>query len=108
MKTLKIKKIEVDGDVAAVTFQMARGQYAEDYDLAQLGEDTSVLSSIEDMVMVSGTVTLKVGDSITDEKGGQPVLGVVRGEAQKINMSIVKESDYRDAFQQKHTGEGEK
>lgn len=103
MKILKIKKIEVDGDVAAVTFQKGRNDYFCDFDLNQLGEDVQILSTCEDMVMALG-VTLKVGDSITDEQGGQPVLGEVRGDAIQKNMSIVKESDYRDAYQEKHFG----
>ncbi len=107
MKTLRIRKIEVDGDCFAVTFAMNRGDYFCDFDLNQLGSDVQILSTCDDMVMAVG-VDLKVGDSITDQQGGQPVLGAVRGEAQPKNMSIVKESDYRDAFRQKTTGEGEK
>lgn len=108
MKTLQITKVERDGDIFAVTFALGWNQYASDFDLQQLGNDILVLSSIEDQVMVSGEVTLQAGDSITDEIGGQPVIGVNRQAVIVKDMSIRKESDYRDSFRQKMSGQGER
>lgn len=97
MKTLKITKIETDGDFSSVEFGGVETE-GKDFDLEQLGTDIVFINCGFGAVQVSGTVTLKVGDSITDEFGGQPVIGAVRGNAIHKNMSIVKESDYRDAF----------
>jgi hypothetical protein len=109
MKIAKITKIEVDNGVTAVTFGInSRQNSPSDFDLEQLGSEMSFLMEFNDMAMFNGETNLKVGDSITDEKGGQPIIGEVRGEAVKKSFSIVKENDYRDAFRQKQTGEGEK
>ena len=105
MKTLEIKKIEVDGDCASVTFQGGAEIGADDFDLEQLGTDICYLSSFREMIMVAGTVTLKSGDSITDDFGGKPIFGKLRKDAIKTNMSITKESDYRDAFENKISGD---
>jgi len=107
MKTLKIKKIEQDSDFFSIEFERSVETDGSDFDLDQLGTDIVFISSGPGYVMVVGNVTLKAGDSITDDFGGQPVLGATRTENVQKNMSIVKESDYRDAFRQKMTGEGE-
>lgn len=108
MTTLKIKKIEQDGDFYSVEFAGGIETDGSDFDLGQLGTDIVFINSGFGAVQVAGTVTLRPGDSITDEKGGSPILGEVRGNAIQKDMSIKKESDYRDAFRQKMTGEGER
>lgn len=107
MKTLQIKKIETDTEFSSIEFVGGVETDGSDFDLEQLGTDIVFISSGFGCVMVSGTVTLKAGDSITDDFGGEPVIGTVRREAIHKNMSIVKESDYRDSFAQKSTGQGE-
>lgn len=102
MKTLKIKKITTDNDFSSVEFVGDVETEGNDFDLSQLGENIVFINCGFGSVEVSGTVTLKVGDSITDEFGGQPILGAVRTDAIKKNMSIVAESDYRDTFSEKH------
>ena len=106
MKIAKITKIEVDNGVTAVTFGInSRQNSPSDFDLEQLGSEMSFISEFNDMAMFNGETNLKVGHSITDEKGGQPIVGEVRGEAVKKSFSIVKESDYRDAFEDKNYGD---
>lgn len=108
MRTAKITKIESDNECHSITFANQNDVEGGDFDLDQLGTDILFISGFGDMIMVSGCVTLKPGDSITDEFGGQPILGEVRGQAIKKDFSIKKDSDYRAAFHQKMTGEGEK
>ena len=107
MKTLKIKKIETDTDCSSIEFVGGAETDGTDFDLGQLGTDIVFVSSGFGCVMVAGKVTLKVGDSITDDFGGEPVIGAMRGEAILKNFSTRSDSDYRDAFQQKFSGEGE-
>lgn len=104
MKTAKIAKIEVDNGVSSITFTIGRNESPSDYDLTQLGEEMQLISEFEDMAMFNGETALKVGDSITDEQGGSPLIGEVRTEAEKKSFTIVKDSDYRDAFFDKHNG----
>lgn len=104
MNTLKIKKIEQDGDFFSVEFENGFETEGDDFDLEQLGTDIVFINCGFGAVQVSGSVTLKAGDSITDEFGGAPILGAKRVENVQKNMSIVKESDYRDAYQEKHFG----
>lgn len=103
MKTIQIKKIEVDGDCYSVTFDTREEISKTDYDLDQLGPDIAHLSSFGDMIMVAGKVTLKAGDSITDDFGGEPIIGENRKDAVKTDMGKAYRPhvDYRDAFQQK-------
>lgn len=112
MKTLKIKKLEMDrgGDCYAVTFETREEIGKDDFDLDQLGSDITYISSFRDMVMVAGNVTLKAGDSITDDFGGEPIIGETRKDAEKKDFGAAYRplEDYRDAFQQKITGRGEK
>jgi len=106
METLKIKKIQVDNDCASITFDTREEIGKEDFDLDQLGTDIVYLSSFGDMIMIAGTVTLKAGDSITDDFGGEPIIGENRKEAQKADFGAAYRPtvDYRDAFQNKrHT-----
>lgn len=88
MKTLKITKIETDSDFSSVTFAGGVETDGTDFDLAQLGTDIAYINTGFGSIDVAGTVTLKVGDSITDEFGGQPIFGEVRKDATHINMSI--------------------
>ena len=101
MKTLKITKIETDGDFSSVEFGGVETE-GNDFDLEQLGTDIVFINCGFGAVQVSGTVTLKVGDSITDEFGGQPVIGAVRGNAIKKNMSIVSAYSAEDAYKEKN------
>ena len=104
MKTLQIKKIEVDGDCYSVTFNTREEIGQEDFDLDQLGPDIAYISSFGDMIVVDGKVTLKAGDSITDDFGGEPIIGDVRKDAVKTDMGKAYRPtvDYRDAFKDQH------
>lgn len=88
MKTLRITKIETDSDFSSVTFAGGVETDGTDFDLSQLGTDIAYINAGFGSIEVAGTVTLKVGDSITDEFGGQPIFGAVRKEATHKNMSI--------------------
>lgn len=103
MKTLQIKKIEVDGDCYSVTFNTRETISKEEFDLDQLGPDICYLSSFGDMIMVTGKVMLKAGDSITDDFGGDPIIGEIRADAIETDMGKAYRPtvDYRDAFQNK-------
>jgi hypothetical protein len=100
MKTLKITKIETDNDFSSVTFAGGAETDGTDFDLSQLGTDIVYINAGFGSVDVAGTVTLKVGDSITDEFGGEPVLGAVRKDATHKNMSIF-EHRAEDAMKEK-------
>lgn len=102
MKTARITKIEIDNGVSSITFNLGRNESPSDYELAQLGEYLQLISEFEDMAMFNGETALKVGDSITDDEGGQPIIGEVRSEAEQKSFSILKESDHRKAFAEKH------
>ncbi len=107
MKTLKIQKVEIcaeDENLVSVHFACPYNTYPEDFDLGQLGDVSQIGESTCGMVMVSGAVVLKAGDSITDEFGGQPIIGSIRTEAVKKNFAIKKSADYRDVFEAKFTG----
>src|ERR1700722_147547 len=99
MKTLLIKKIEVDSGCWSVTFQGARDLEKGEMDYDQLGKEICFISGFQDQIMVTGEVILKAGDSITDDFGGQPILGAVRREAVKADFGAAYRPtvDYRDA-----------
>lgn len=105
MKTLKIKKVQVDvgGGCYSVTFETREEIEKDDYDLDQLGSDITYISSFSDMIVVAGNVTLKAGDSITDDFGGDPIIGANRKDAEKADFGAAYRPivDYRDAFQNK-------
>lgn len=107
MKTLKIKKIEQDTDFFSITFEGGFVTEGTDFDLDQLGTDIVFINCGFGSVSVAGNVLLKAGDSITNDFGGEPVLGEKRSENVQKNMSIIKENDYRDVFEQKQSGQGE-
>lgn len=105
MKSLQIKKIEVDGDCWSITFAGLKREIEKgDFDLQQLGVDICYISSFGDMIMVAGTVTLKAGDSITDDFGGDAIIGANRAEAIKKDFGAAYRPtvDYRDAFVFQH------
>lgn len=97
MKAAKITKIQRDGDFFSVYFDV---QNPTDFDLAQLGPDFLFINEMGNSVD-GNNVTLKVGDSITDEKGGTPIFGEVRLDATTKNMSIVSDYSAENAYKDK-------
>ena len=95
MKTNKIiRKQSVNGnDMWTLTFEGPVCGFDHD----QAG---NVLNSMDDQISVTST-DLEVGDSITDEFGGQPVIGEVHGPSEESYIVTRKQNDYRDAFQNK-------
>lgn len=98
--------------MTVVTLAIDRRDDPQNYDLKQLGEDLPLegwaFSSYENSLMFQrGTVALRPGDSITDQKGGLPIIGEVRGIIAEKSFSLVKDHDYRDVATRKYSGTGE-
>lgn len=91
--TAKILKVEAhqDGDQFIVTLRCCESMRIENFDLAQLGglgeqwEEPRIENTLEGdepgiWFVYSTLCKLKAGDSITNEEGGEPVIGEVREE----------------------------
>jgi hypothetical protein len=111
MNTARITKIEKSDDLYFVTLKTEGDLYAE-FDAEQLafdGENWGEISiqnsdtfGSEILITVSGEMGLKVGDSITDEAGGLPILGTVRGEAEQYQPLKRLTPSLEEVYCEKH------
>lgn len=109
--TIIKKEIDRNGGVHTLSFKLAAGQCLADFDLEQVGGSILGTGCERGTAFVVSTETnLEVGDSITDQFGGCPIIAETHGQSESITIknafgTIV---DHRDAFAQKRSGEGER
>lgn len=121
MNKAHIKKIQTDGDCFSVEFAFEKGVNFEKFDFQQIGgigdewAKVTIISVKESApntgwAFISGDVKLKVGDSITDEEGGDAIKGDAQGEAEAktFDFTAEKEAIYVDEANDPTSGWSEK
>lgn len=106
MKTATITKIElVDGAMLTFTFKFSEGATLADFNMADLIE--GYLNEAGNIVNSFMTETdLRAGDVIT--AAGEIIEGDGNEDIVEASMPARTTPDYRDAFEQKMTGRGER
>lgn len=106
MKTATITKIElVDGAMLTFTFKFGEGATLADFNMADLIE--GYLNEAGETVNSFMTETdLRAGDVITST--GEIIEGDGAEGIIEVSMPARTTPDYRDAFEQKMTGRGER
>lgn len=108
MNKAKITKIElVDGCMLSFALDLPAGSSAEDFSEA-IGDVLNCLTegSVGLVNSFACETDLKVGDELTDE-GGVIECSAAEGEIEHTSLRR-RTVDYRDAFAQKMSGEGER
>lgn len=103
MKENKIVKKESVNGGSMFTLTFALPVSGFDFE-QQVGH---VLNSSGRTVNTTGT-DLEVGDAITDDFGGEPVISSTHSNVESVEIRANVAVDYRDAFAQKQSGKGEK
>lgn len=100
MKTAKIVKRESvnGGAMITLSFTLQAGESMEDFDIQQVGGYVLNSGGRSSIGYVNTTESdLQVGDSITDEQGGEAIIANEHGNEVATEIEG-KQADYRDAF----------
>lgn len=111
MKATVIKKQFVNGDdMVCLTFKLEAGSKMENYRFEQIssdGEDRTLNSGNERngigyINTIANACELEVGDSITDEKGGDPIFAAVTGKSEELWIDTAPLASAEQAFREKN------
>lgn len=100
-----ITKLEIgDYGFCSADLTFDAGMSVEDFDLSQLGEVNSsgTDGSGRGWVTFSNEEPLKIGDAITTEIGGDPIISTSGKVGSVMKVAARAEGDYRNAFADKH------